>query len=80
MCIFWDHDGGQNKSPTSIQIFVGLDHCSNMATNFFTSNNFFADRTKDLQNTSLHSLVFSLSANVAFTMKLCFTDPALLSN
>jgi len=49
---------------------TGLEHCSKNGTKTFTSNNSFANRTKDLQKSSLHSLMFLLSINVAFTMKL----------
>jgi len=57
---------------------TGLDHCSRNRIKTFTSNNLFADRTKDLQNASLHSLVFLLSINAAFTMKF-FAESALPS-
>jgi len=58
---------------------TGLDHCSKNGTKTFTSNDFFEDRIKDLQNTLLYSLVFLLSINVGFTMKLFFAESALLS-
>jgi len=48
---------------------TGLDHCSKNGRKSFTSNHFFAYCTKDLQTTSLHSLAFLVSTNVAFTVK-----------
>jgi len=58
---------------------TGLDHCSKNGTKTFTSNNFFADCTKHLQNASLYSLVFLLLINVAFAIKLFYAESALLS-
>jgi len=42
----------------------------------FSSNNFFAGRINDLQNTSLHVLVFLISINVTFIMKNVFAESA----
>ena len=42
-----------------------LDHCSTNETKIFISNNL----TKDMQNTSLHSLALLLSINVTFTIR-----------
>jgi len=66
-------------SRKNVDSDTGLDHCSKNGTKAFTSNNFFADCTKDSRNASIHSVVFLLSINVAFTMKLFFAESALLS-
>ena len=65
------HSKGSRKDGDSD---TGLDHCSKNGTKTFTSNNFFADHTKDLHNTSLNSVMFLLSINVAFTTRLFFAD------
>jgi len=59
-----------------LEHFFILEH---FGTKTFNLNNFFEDRTKDLQNTSLHSEVFLLSINVAFTMKFFLAETALKS-
>ena len=67
-------------SRTVLYSDAGLDHSivSKMEEQF-SSQMFFAVLTNDLQNTSLHSLVFILSVNITFAMVIFFAASALWS-